>query len=203
MVAIHRKPHWAISEALATPEQAFLDRRTILKAWGLGGLAATTCAVLPRSARAEIERKPAGNPALYPAKRNEAYELGRSLTPEEINSKYNNFYEFGGDKDIWTEAQTLITNPWDIEIDGMVEKPFTIAFADLEAKVPLEERLYRHRCVEAWSMTVPWTGFSLAKLVEFAKPTASAKYIRLRHSTIRPWRAARTAFSTPGPTSRA
>ena len=72
----------------------------------------------------------------------------------------------------------LFTNPWDIEIDGMVDKPFTIAFADLEAKIPLEERLYRHRCVEAWSMTVPWTGFSLAKLVELAKPTSSAKYIR-------------------------
>ena len=177
MIAIHRKPGWALSEALATPEDVFLNRRAILKAWGLGALVVAT-SPLSGTAHAEAERKPAGNPALYPAKRNEAYKLDRSLTPEEINSKYNNFYEFGGDKDIWTEAQTLITNPWDIEIDGMVDEPFTIAFADLETKIPLEERLYRHRCVEAWSMTVPWTGFSLAKLVELAKPTASAKYIR-------------------------
>ena len=127
MVAIHRKPVWAISEALATPEQAVLDRRTILKAWGLGGLAATTCAVLPRSARAEIERKPAGNPALYPAKRNEAYELGRSLTPEEINSKYNNFYEFGLDKsDPAANAHTLRPHPWTLRVEGEVRKPLEI-----------------------------------------------------------------------------
>lgn len=176
MAVIIRKPAWAISDALATPETAFLDRRYILKAWGLGALALAASASLPKAARAAT--LPAGNPALYPAKQNAAYKLDRSLTPEEINSKYNNFYEFGGDKDIWTEAQTLVTNPWDIEIGGMVEKPFTIAFAELETKMPLEERLYRHRCVEAWSMTIPWTGFSLAKLVELAKPTASAKYIR-------------------------
>ncbi|NTS31938.1 protein-methionine-sulfoxide reductase catalytic subunit MsrP [Phyllobacterium sp. BT25] len=176
MAIIIRKPAWAISDALATPERAFLDRRDILKAWGLGALALAASANLPKTVRAAT--LPAGNPALYPAKQNAAYKLDRSLTPEEINSKYNNFYEFGGDKDIWTEAQTLVTNPWDIEIGGMVEKPVTIAFAELEAKMPLEERLYRHRCVEAWSMTIPWTGFSLAKLVELAKPTASAKYIR-------------------------
>ncbi|WP_027233384.1 protein-methionine-sulfoxide reductase catalytic subunit MsrP [Phyllobacterium sp. UNC302MFCol5.2] len=175
MAIIIRKP-WASSDALATPETAFLDRRDILKAWGLGALALAASASLPKAARAAT--LPAGNPALYPAKQDAAYKLDRSLTPEEINSKYNNFYEFGGDKDIWTEAQTLVTNPWDIEIGGMVEKPFTIAFAELEAKMPLEERLYRHRCVEVWSMTIPWTGFSLAKLVELAKPTASAKYIR-------------------------
>ncbi len=176
MAIIIRKPTWAISDALATPERAFLDRRDILKTWGLGALALAASASLPKAVRAAT--LPAGNPALYPAKQNAAYKLDRSLTPEEINSKYNNFYEFGGDKDIWTEAQTPVTNPWDIEIGGMVEKPFTIAFAELEAKMPLEERLYRHRCVEAWSMTIPWTGFPLAKLVELAKPTASAKYIR-------------------------
>ncbi|MBZ9655427.1 protein-methionine-sulfoxide reductase catalytic subunit MsrP [Phyllobacterium lublinensis] len=178
MFAIHQKPSWTLAEASATPEDAFLNRRSILKAWGMGALAATGSALLPALANAQAAPKASGNPALYPAKRNEAYKLDRSLTPEEINSKYNNFYEFGGDKDIWTEAQTLITNPWDIEIDGMVDKPFTVAFVDLEAKIPLEERLYRHRCVEAWSMTIPWTGFPLAKLVELAKPTAAAKYIR-------------------------
>lgn len=178
MAAIHRKPAWAIAEALATPEAAFLNRRSILQAWGLGALATAALTALPKVARAEGEHKPAGNPALYPAKRNDAYKLDRSLTPEAINAKYNNFYEFGSDKGIYAEARSLITNPWAIDIDGMVEKPFTIEFADLEAKIPLEERLYRHRCVEAWSMTIPWTGFSLSRLVELAKPLASAKYIR-------------------------
>ncbi|MBA8880502.1 protein-methionine-sulfoxide reductase catalytic subunit MsrP [Phyllobacterium myrsinacearum] len=178
MAAIHRKPAWAIAETLATPETAFLNRRAILQAWGLGVLATAALTGLPKVARAEGDRKPAGSPALYPAKRNDAYKLDRSLTPEEINAKYNNFYEFGSDKGIYAEAQSLITNPWAIDVDGMVEKPFTIEFADLEAKIPLEERLYRHRCVEAWSMTIPWTGFSLSKLVELAKPLGSAKYIR-------------------------
>jgi len=178
MAAIHRKPAWAIAEALATPEAAFLNRRSILQAWGLGTLATAALTALPKAARAAAEHKPAGNPAFYPARRNDAYTLDRSLTPEEINATYNNFYEFGSDKGIYAEAQNLITNPWAIDIDGMVEKPFTIEFADLEAKIPLEERLYRHRCVEAWSMTIPWTGFSLSRLVELAKPLASATYIR-------------------------
>ena len=178
MSAIHRKPAWAISEKHATPEYAFINRRSILQSWGLGALAAAMNTSMPQPGRAATQSKLAGNPALYPAVRNASYTLDRSLTPEEINAKYNNFYEFGGDKEIWTEAQNLVTNPWDVEIDGLVEKPMTISFADLEARMPLEERLYRHRCVEAWSMTVPWTGFPLAKLLALAKPTASAKYIR-------------------------
>ncbi len=175
MVSIHRRPAWAIAEADATPESAYLNRRTILAGMGLGGLAAALPAIAPRSAMAN-EGDPTAD--LYPAVRNEAYELGRELTPEEINSTYNNFYEFGSHKTISAAAQGLVIRPWDIEIGGMVEQPFTIAFDDLVRKIPLEERLYRHRCVEAWSMTVPWTGFALSKLVDLAKPLGSAKYIR-------------------------
>ncbi len=172
MVSIHKRPAWAIAESLATPESAYLNRRTILAGMGLGGLAAA--AMMPGIARGAED--PTAD--LYPATRNEAFKLDRDMTPEEVNGTYNNFYEFGSHKNIAAAAQNLVIRPWDIEIDGMVENPMTIAFDDLVRKISLEERLYRHRCVEAWSMTVPWTGFPLSKLVELAKPLGSAKFVR-------------------------
>ncbi|MEM9106765.1 MAG: protein-methionine-sulfoxide reductase catalytic subunit MsrP [Pseudomonadota bacterium] len=171
---IHRS-EWQIPESRATPEAVFVNRREILKTLGIAGMGlASAAAFSSRSALA------ADHPTadLYPASRNEAFTLDRELTPEEVNGQYNNFYEFGSHKQIWKAAQALKTHPWDIQIDGMVEEPMTIGFEDLARKIDLEERLYRHRCVEAWSMTVPWTGFSLAKLVALAKPLSSAKYIR-------------------------
>ena len=175
MATIIRKPSWAIAESLATPESAFLNRRVLIKTMGLTGLGLATAAALgPGCARA------ADGPGAehYPAKRNEAYTIDRDLTPEEINAQYNNFYEFGSHKQIWKAAQALQTSPWDITIDGQVEKPFTIGFEDLLSRMALEERLTRHRCVEAWSMTVPWSGFPLADLVALAKPLSSARYVR-------------------------
>jgi sulfoxide reductase catalytic subunit YedY len=117
--------------------------------------------------------------SLYPAKRNEKYVLDRPITDETINTTYNNFYEFGSAKTISRAAQALKLRPWTVKVDGMVEKPFEIGLDDLLAKMPLEERLYRHRCVEAWSMAIPWSGFPLAKLVELAQPLSSAKYLRM------------------------
>lgn len=175
MVSIHRRPSWAIDESLATPEDVYLNRRSILAGLGLAGLSAAALLAKPSPVFGS-EGDPTAD--LYPAQRNEFYKLDRELTPEIVNGTYNNFYEFGSHKKIAAAAQQLVIRPWDIEIDGMVEQPTTIAFDDLVRKMPLEERLYRHRCVEAWSMTVPWTGFTLSKLVEFAKPLASAKYIR-------------------------
>ena len=116
---------------------------------------------------------------LYPAKQNGRYQLdGRDITPEAVNANYNNFYEFGSSKRIASAAQALKIRPWTIRIDGMVDKEQTIGIDDLLKKVEIEERLYRHRCVEAWSMTVPWSGFPLKALVAIANPAASAKYIR-------------------------
>jgi methionine sulfoxide reductase catalytic subunit len=105
--------------------------------------------------------------------------LGRDLTPEKIATNYNNFYEFGFSKDIVRPAQALPIRPWTVKFDGMVEKEMTIGIDDIIRKMPLEERLYRMRCVEAWSMAVPWSGFPMAKLVELAKPLSSAKYVRM------------------------
>ncbi|MEM7300737.1 MAG: protein-methionine-sulfoxide reductase catalytic subunit MsrP [Pseudomonadota bacterium] len=171
------KPHraWELPESAATPEEAFINRRSIIKAAGLGlasaagGMSMSSLPAFATEATAD----------LYPATRNLAYRVSRDLTPEATATTYNNFYEFGGHKQISRLAQALPTDPWDIQFDGAIEKPFTIGFEDLVRKMSLEERLYRFRCVEAWAMTVPWTGFPMAELVKFAKPLSSAKYVRM------------------------
>ena len=154
---VHRRRGWEISEHLVTPEALVLARRSVLS-----GAAALAVAGIARPAQA------APNPR-YPA--------GRALTDESDATTYNNFYEFGTDKSIWRAAQRLPTSPWQIEIAGMVDKPRTIDLDDLLKQVPVEERIYRHRCVEAWAMTVPWTGFPLAAFVKLAAPTSSAKFL--------------------------
>jgi sulfoxide reductase catalytic subunit YedY len=162
-------------EYLATPEQVYLDRRAfIASAAGAAAIAISGDAFAQR-----VTDIPDPTAKLYPAKRNEAYTLDRPITEEKINANYNNFYEFGSSKDVARAAQALRIRPWTIKIDGMVEKPQEIGIDDLLAKMPIEERLYRLRCVEAWSMAIPWTGFPLAKLVEFAKPLGSAKYLQM------------------------
>jgi len=101
-------------------------------------------------------------------------------TPEQINANYNNFYEFGSYKRVAKEAQALKIRPWTVKIDGMVEKPVELGIDDIVRRMPLEERLYRHRCVEAWSMAVPWTGFPLRSLLDLARPLGSAKYVQFK-----------------------
>jgi sulfoxide reductase catalytic subunit YedY len=169
---VRKKRSWELSESLATPEAVYLNRRQWLK--GAAGLAGAT--LLPAAALAE-EADPSA--PLYPVKRNEAFTLDREVTPEDLATTYNNYYEFGSFKSIWREAQELPIRPWMVAIDGLVEAPFEIGIDDLLAKMPLEERLYRHRCVETWSMAVPWSGFAMRHLVALAKPTSGAKYVRL------------------------
>eukprot|EP01037_Dinobryon_pediforme_P007364 gene7364-7430_t len=164
---IKSKKSWELPESQATPEHLFMNRRGLL---GMGA-AVIGSSALPAFAAGEDP-----SAALYPAKRNEAYTLDRPLTTEAANGSYNNFYEYSTDKKL--SADKLITRPWSVKIDGLVEKPQEFAIDDLIKAMPLEERLYRHRCVETWSMTIPWTGFSLKSLVEKAKPTSAAKYVR-------------------------
>ncbi|MCA8927728.1 MAG: protein-methionine-sulfoxide reductase catalytic subunit MsrP, partial [Alphaproteobacteria bacterium] len=166
---IRTRPSWMIPEREATPESVYLSRRGLLGgAAGLIGAAA-----MPRLAFA------AASDDLYPVARNPAFTLDRPITDEADATTYNNFYEFGSQKNIHRAAQSLKIEPWQVVIDGMVEKEIKIDAHDLIRKMPLEERLYRHRCVEAWSMAVPWSGFPLKALVDFAKPLASAKYLRM------------------------
>ena len=168
-----RRRGWELPERLATPEHLFFNRRSFLAATG----AALVAPGLAAAQGAADASDPSAH--LYPAKRNEKFVLDRPITDEAINTTYNNFYEFGSAKAISRAAQALKLRPWTVKIDGMVAKPFEIGLDDLLAKMPLEERLYRHRCVEAWSMAIPWSGFPLAKLVELAQPLGSAKYLRM------------------------
>jgi len=101
------------------------------------------------------------------------------MTDELVAARYNNFYEFGVDKDTcWREAQKLTTRPWVIDIGGLVAKPQQIGIDDLIRKMPCEERLYRFRCVERWAMVVPWSGFPFQALMNLVEPLSSAKFVR-------------------------
>ncbi len=174
---IRHKKRWEIPESDATPEAAFFARRNLLKA-GAAAVAVEALGVPPLFAAGEA---PDPTASLYPAKRNDAYKLDRPLTPESVNQHYNNFYEFSMAKSAGDDARAnLVTRPWAVTFDGLVEKPMTVGIDDLIRAMPLEERLYRHRCVETWSMTIPWTGFPLKKLVDYAKPLSGAKYVQLQ-----------------------
>jgi len=171
-----RRRGWEIPEREATPEHLFFDRRAFLAATG----AAAAVALTPRGAFAQrVSDLPDPTANLYPVKRNEKYVLDRPITEEKINTNYNNFYEFGSSKSVARASQALKLRPWTIKIDGMVEKEQVVDIDELLKMVTLEERLYRHRCVEAWSMAIPWSGFPMSRLVEIAKPLSSAKYVRM------------------------
>jgi sulfoxide reductase catalytic subunit YedY len=172
---IKRRRGWELPESQATPESVFLDRRKLLLGMGSAGLIAGT-GLRPALAAADAGLVAA---ELYPAKRNPAYDPGRELTEEKVATTYNNFYEFGTSKNIHRPAQALTIKPWQVKIDGMVAKDIVIDAEELIRKMPVDERLYRFRCVEAWSMTVPWSGFPLKALVDFAQPTSGAKYLRM------------------------
>src|SRR3954466_1651068 len=169
-----RRRGWEIPERFATPEHIFFNRRDFLAGAGAGALALS-----PQLATAQrIADLPDPSSGLYPAKQNEKFTLDRAVTEEKINLNYNNFYEFSSNKSLAKQAQALKLRPWTVKIDGMVEKPQEIGIDDLLKQMPLEERLYRHRCVEAWSMAIPWSGCPLKALVDLAAPQSGAKFVR-------------------------
>jgi len=151
-----RRRGWELPEWMATPEAFVLGRRTALA--GAGSIA------LAGSVRAGVQRNP-------------KYAAGRAITDEKYATTYNNYYEFDEGKDLWRAAQALKQRPWSISLEGMVKQPRTLDIDDLLKQVQLEERVYRHRCVEAWAMTVPWTGFPISQLLSIAEPLGSAKYV--------------------------
>lgn len=170
------------TEADVTDESAFfMQRRQVLKALGISAAALS----FPLSAQADLlswfkgndrPPAPAGKPLDFskPA----AWQNSLPLTPADKVSGYNNFYEFGLDKaDPAANAGSLKTDSWTLKIIGEVAKPLTLDHDALTARFPLEERIYRMRCVEAWSMVVPWIGFPLHKLLAQAEPTSNAKYV--------------------------
>jgi sulfoxide reductase catalytic subunit YedY len=172
---IRKKRGWELRDNAATDEAVFHDRRRLLQGLAVGPILAAGLGRLAPALAADADP----SASLYPAKRNDRYPLDRPLTDEKYPTNYNNFFEYGEDKDIADRAQALKLRPWTVKLDGLVERPITLDIDDLLKKVSLEERLYRHRCVEAWSMAVPWTGFAMAALVDFARPLGSAKYVRI------------------------
>ena len=186
------KRGWELPESAATPEDIFHNRRRLLKTAATGSMLLAAPALLAgcdEAPTANAQTAAVGtndavgetdpSASLYPVERNPRYVLDRDITSEELATTYNNFYEFGSSKNIWNKAQNLPIRPWQVAITGMVEKPMVLEIDDLLGKMPLEERLYRLRCVEAWSMAVPWSGFPMKALVDLARPLGSAKYVKM------------------------
>jgi sulfoxide reductase catalytic subunit YedY len=175
---IRKRRGWEIPEGEATPEYVVMTRRAVAGfatgaaiAAGAGG-PAHAWGLFGASKSAPVLLKPMTAP------RNAKYEGGRPITDEREATTYNNYYEFGMSKSVVDAAAALPSDPWSVEITGMVKTPRKIGLDDLLKQVKLEERVYRHRCVETWAMTVPWVGFPLADLVKLAEPLGSATYLK-------------------------
>ena len=162
---------WELKESEVTSEDGYLSRRRMIKALGL---AAASPIILPSLADAAT--------AGFPTKLNRKYLPPKGTKPTEFKyvTGYNNFYEFSTDK---FEPRILAnrgwkTEPWTLQIGGQVEKPLKLDVNKLVKEMAPEQRVYRFRCVEAWSMVIPWDGFPLSKLIKKAKPTSKAKYLK-------------------------
>ncbi len=168
-----RKP-WDISESEVTSETLFKQRRKFLKTGAAalaGGLAGGMLSTHAFAAWPQAGEMLAGVTK-------GGFNPGEDLTPYEDVTSYNNFYEFGTGKDDPVDAaKNFRTDPWTVEIAGACAKPGAYAFEDLVRPHALEERIYRHRCVEAWSMVVPWTGVALADVIKRVEPTPKARYV--------------------------
>jgi len=179
---------WDVPERAITPEQSLLSRRRWLKRTGIAGGGLALGAGLwwwlaPGSDEEVLSNghvEPAPLASCYPAPLNERFaDLDRPLSAEIQAARYCNFYEFSSTKGIYRWIRPFQPSPWTLEIAGLVARPRTFGLDDLARTFSLEERRYRHRCVEAWAMAVPWTGFPLAALLRKAEPLPGAKYVRL------------------------
>jgi sulfoxide reductase catalytic subunit YedY len=166
-----------------TPEHIYFNRRQFMRGVGLaaGAFAMAACAapIAPAvQTTAPATAAPAA-PALAPSTSATTDELGDPLTTYEAATTYNNYYEFGTDKsEPAIRAKDFQVQPWNVQVGGMVNKPSTFGVEELTRMFPPEERIYRLRCVEAWSMVLPWLGFPLASLLKAVEPTSEAKYVR-------------------------
>jgi len=163
-----------------TPRSAYLGRREWLQRLALGAGGAAMAAWAARDGLAQTAASRPSRLAPLPGVRSgvAGAQTVEKLTSYQDASTYNNFYEFGTDKsDPAPNARGMKTRPWTVAVEGLVNKPKTYGLDDLMKVAPLEERIYRLRCVEGWSMVIPWVGFSLAELVRQVEPQGSAKYV--------------------------
>ena len=160
-----------------TPQHIFEQRRRFLAAAAMGAAGAT---LAPWASREALAANGANPPlAKLAGKPNPAYTTVEKATPYDQVTTYNNFYEFGTDKsDPARYAGTLRPHPWQVSVEGLVKTPKTYDLDDLMKLAPMEERIYRLRCVEGWSMVIPWVGFPLAELIKRVEPQGSAKFIQ-------------------------
>ena len=172
------KSRWSpfpqIASSEITPESVWLNRRNLMKAAAAGaGLAAAGEAMADSSAPQALDFASAPDGSAYKAK--------EDLTPYEGATTYNNFYEFGTDKsDPARYAAAMTTDPWEIKVGGLVKKPGKLYLEDILGGFDLEERIYRFRCVEAWSMVVPWIGFPLSKLLDRFEPHTDGTFVEFK-----------------------
>lgn len=176
---VRQRHSWDLAENAVTPRETYLSRRAFMAA---AGTAAAAPALMgnARDAQALVKR-PGQGPALEPIAESTWSQLRPEdkLTPYDDVTSYNNFYELGTSKDAPSEnSQQLRTEPWSIRVDGECAKPGTLAYEDFVKPHPLEERIYRLRCVEAWSMVIPWVGFPLGEALKRFEPTANARFVR-------------------------
>jgi methionine sulfoxide reductase catalytic subunit len=195
---------WNVPEREITPEHLWRGRRRFLL--GMGGVALGLGVGawwwLNTGTDDQVLDAGAGNHAgaeLYPAGLNGSYaDLDRPLTIETEAARYTNFYEFSSTKEVWRYVKPFQPTPWTVQVDGLVARPRTYDLDDLLKAFPLQERRYRHRCVETWAMAVPWTGFSLADLLRKVEPLPGARFVRFvsferpneasrQRSRIGPW----------------
>jgi methionine sulfoxide reductase catalytic subunit len=188
MANIILRPDWHLPERLVTPESIFVNRRRFLRqmgftgvgllAAGLSGCSKAESQAAPSDAKPTATTSSASHKG-YPAPRNPEFNPGWKLTAEQTAGTYNNFYEFSTNKERVSKlVDKFVTSPWPVQIGGLAEKPMTMDAQELIDMFPLEERVYRFRCVEAWAMVVPWTGFPLSKLIEKVSPKSEAKFIK-------------------------
>ena len=176
---------WELPERQATDEDVYLNRRKFIRRAGLGtiGLLAgcipekllnPATLVDPTKYLDSPIADPIPPSEWYPALTNDEFStLDRPLTDETIAALYNNFYEFSTTKEVWRFIDNFEPAPWTVEISGLVPEPKTYDIDYLIGIMDLEERLYRHRCVEAWSMAIPWTGFPMRDLIDLVQPLSS------------------------------
>jgi sulfoxide reductase catalytic subunit YedY len=158
-----------------TPKNTFLNRRTFLATAGVAGLGLAATKLIPEMMD-PTEVAQGGSKLQFT--KSDLSTHGEELTPLKDISSYNNFYEFGTSKgDPAIEAKNFKTSPWTVSIEGLVKKPQKMDTAGIMKVSPLEERVYRMRCVEGWSMVIPWIGLPLNALIKAVEPTSKAKYV--------------------------
>ena len=168
---IKNKNSWDLSEKDVTSEKDFFSRRDFVKAAGIMGVGSAMNLMTPGL----VSARQAENP---PTGKYNGSDLKDELTVLSAIIGYNNFYEFGVNKDDPAKnAHTLVTKPWTVTVDGHCENPGSYSVEDLVNFNALEERIYRMRCVEGWSMVIPWVGVPLSQVIEKLKPTMKARYI--------------------------